>query len=317
MNAVFDQLLAELETGTPIQEGDWSFVPLKTKRRGQIDYLTMLEAVESGLATVAEVNPQGAVADMKVENKGALPVLIPDGLTLMGCRQNRAVNLTILIPAKSTTVIPVSCVEQGRWRPETQTCSPSEMCDPQLRSAMCRQATEELRACRDARADQHSVWEHVSDVLGSAHAQSPTRAYHAAYSAARPREIACPEGATGIATIRDGRICSLDLFDKPATLRKLWPRIVRGTIIPAPHAERRFSEVTDTRRFLATCLSEPQGEFAAIGLGTHHRFGVNGSVAAALVVDGQILHLSAFQGNRTPKTPNSGPQPNPASRRSW
>jgi hypothetical protein len=43
------------------------------------------------------------------------PVLIVDGETLDGAKQNRVVNLTILVPAHGRPVIPVSCAEAARW----------------------------------------------------------------------------------------------------------------------------------------------------------------------------------------------------------
>ena len=39
-----------------------------------------------------------------------------DGEELLGAKQNRIVNLTILVAANSELTIPVSCVEAGRWR---------------------------------------------------------------------------------------------------------------------------------------------------------------------------------------------------------
>ena len=44
------------------------------------------------------------------------PVLLVDGEELIGAKQNRVLNLSILIPAKQRCVIPICCVEAGRWR---------------------------------------------------------------------------------------------------------------------------------------------------------------------------------------------------------
>ena len=62
------------------------------------------------------MNDAGQVSALKVDVKGAVPVLLLDGEELIGAKQNRVVNLTILAPPRRTTVIPVSCVESGRWR---------------------------------------------------------------------------------------------------------------------------------------------------------------------------------------------------------
>ena len=53
--------------------------------------------------------------ELTVENRADLPVLIVDGEELVGAKQNRVANLTMLLPAEKTTIIPVSCVEAGRW----------------------------------------------------------------------------------------------------------------------------------------------------------------------------------------------------------
>jgi hypothetical protein len=61
-----------------------------------------------------EIDEGGSVPELRVQNKSASMILILDGEELVGAKQNRIVNTTILIQGKSTTVIPVSCVEQGR-----------------------------------------------------------------------------------------------------------------------------------------------------------------------------------------------------------
>ena len=43
-------------------------------------------------------------------------VLLYDGEELVGAKQNRILNVAVLAGAKTRLTIPVSCVEQGRWR---------------------------------------------------------------------------------------------------------------------------------------------------------------------------------------------------------
>ena len=74
------------------------------------------EALDAGLARVEEVSEGGSVPELRFTNSAAMPILIVDGEELVGAKQNRVANLTILAPAKTTIRIPVSCVEAGRWR---------------------------------------------------------------------------------------------------------------------------------------------------------------------------------------------------------
>ncbi|MBT8446990.1 MAG: hypothetical protein KJO38_07570, partial [Gammaproteobacteria bacterium] len=90
--------------------------PLLSEQNSPLDYLLLGDAVENGWARVQEVSDSGNVPELRVENKADRPVLIMDGEQLIGAKQNRVANLTLLLPAGKTTVIPVSCVEQGRWR---------------------------------------------------------------------------------------------------------------------------------------------------------------------------------------------------------
>ena len=69
---------------------------------------------------ITEVDTDGSVPELRVGNKYAGMVLIMDGEELVGVKQNRIVNTTIVLPPKSTTVIPVSCAEQGRWSYDTK-----------------------------------------------------------------------------------------------------------------------------------------------------------------------------------------------------
>src|ERR1041385_8152924 len=69
-------------------------------------YTLLEEAIATGAARVTEVGGGGSVPELRFENLGEKPVLLLDGEELIGAKQNRVVNLTILAPAKQIIVIP-------------------------------------------------------------------------------------------------------------------------------------------------------------------------------------------------------------------
>ncbi len=105
----------EVRVGQPLRYKSLSVFPLFTESNGNIDYLLADEAIGEKLLTVEEVSEAGSVPDLLVENKGNTRVLFIEGEELIGAKQNRILNTSILIAAKSKARIPVSCVEQGRW----------------------------------------------------------------------------------------------------------------------------------------------------------------------------------------------------------
>jgi hypothetical protein len=120
--------------------------PLLSSYATAVDYITLDEALTEALIEAVEVDESGSVPELKVINKSPRMILILDGEELVGAKQNRIVNTTILIQADSTTVIPVSCVEQGRWSYESPTFySQKRMMSPGLRAIKARQVHVSVR----------------------------------------------------------------------------------------------------------------------------------------------------------------------------
>ncbi len=115
MEKIIETYLGQAKVGRKQSYKNLAVFPLLSPYAVPADYLTLDEALTGGLIEVAEVSESGSVPKLKVINKAAKMVLILDGEELVGAKQNRIVNTTILVAAQSTTVIPVSCVEQGRW----------------------------------------------------------------------------------------------------------------------------------------------------------------------------------------------------------
>ena len=62
-----------------------------------------------------EVSTEGVVGQVGIKNKSESFVLILDGEAIAGAKQNRISQTTIILNPFSETIIPVNCIERGRW----------------------------------------------------------------------------------------------------------------------------------------------------------------------------------------------------------
>src|SRR4051794_34837622 len=112
--------LPEVRVGTPLSHESLTVFPLFTESASRVDYLLADEAIAAGTVAVEEIGEAGSVPNLLVSNEGDTRVLFMEGEELRGAKQNRVLNTSVLVAARSKTTIPVSCVEQGRWRYRTR-----------------------------------------------------------------------------------------------------------------------------------------------------------------------------------------------------
>ena len=90
---------------------------------------------------------------------------------MVGAKQNRFLNLTILAPAQGEVVIPVSCVEQGRWYDLSEVfCASPRVHFAAGRAAKVASVSECLAEGQGAVSDQSGVW---SDIASKAERMNP------------------------------------------------------------------------------------------------------------------------------------------------
>ena len=68
------------------------------------EYLLLETALEEGLVEIREIGPGASVPELRLVNRAERPVLIVEGEELVGARQNRVVNVTILMAAGADLV---------------------------------------------------------------------------------------------------------------------------------------------------------------------------------------------------------------------
>ena len=117
--------LKALEIGAPIATGPLTVFPLLRADAPPAAYALLDEALDAGLAEVTEISDGGSVPELLFRNKSDRDILLVDGEELVGAKQNRVLNLTILVGAFQEVKIPVSCVEASRWRGAFTALTPS------------------------------------------------------------------------------------------------------------------------------------------------------------------------------------------------
>jgi hypothetical protein len=107
-------LFAGLRLGKALHHKNLTVFPLSWAQPHEPTYILLSRAIDSGQAVVEEVSESGSVPNLAVTNKADRPLLIPEGEILCGAKQNRVVNISVLVAAGVKFLVPVSCVEAQR-----------------------------------------------------------------------------------------------------------------------------------------------------------------------------------------------------------
>ena len=248
--------------------------------------------------TVREVSQAGSIPDLLVQNDGDLPCLILEGTELRGHKQHRMLNATALVGSRSHARIPVSCVEHGRWRSDSQRSISGSHCPPSLRGFLKGSAASPRRGLG---SHQVAFWAEIRRKHRAMGVASTTEDLSAALEAHREKveqvqkQIPYPASANGVAVALGGRLVSIDILDKPVTLEKVWGRVTEGFALDAIENPDAGCEVTFTEVLAAVQRMRrlPWHPVEPVGLGEECRGRDDGMLAGALFCGGVLLHASA------------------------
>ncbi len=290
-----------LRVGPPQISGTLSLFPI-FRDAAALDYVTLAEAQEAKSVEIRELDARGAVSRLAVKNAGALPVLIIDGDVLLGLKQDRVLNTTILVPAQSTLEIPVSCIEAGRWRPRSATARRGDYSvSPGVRAAKLKSMILHARTSGRFDSDQRAIWNEVERYFGTLGVASETHAYSDIERQRRPQiearlaQLKPGDGQSGVLAVVGGKPVSFDLFDKASTLSRFWQGLI-GSYITESLATAPSEASVDVEAATAWIRSLGAGEASvhpAVGMGEVALITGAGHDLNALVVEGVPIHIAA------------------------
>ncbi|PAY19062.1 hypothetical protein CKO51_13085 [Rhodopirellula sp. SM50] len=188
-----------------------------------------------------------------VQNKSDKLVLFLEGEELVGAKQNRVLNTSVLVAAHRKAKIPVSCVEQGRWSHRSTYFGSSGSHSPsKLRRALKGSVSKSLREAKGHASDQRQVWQEEAAFHASHGVHSKTAAMSDAFESFQQRiqsvqsKLGYIEGATGLAVAIGDQVLSLDLFDSPTTCEQVWDRLLTGAIVDSLKLDDLDAKATAT-----------------------------------------------------------------------
>ena len=306
MDETLDQALQSLEISEPVSHGLLHIFPLKGDTHPEQDISLLEGALQAGTLHIEEPHEAGSVPELRVVNEGSLRVLILEGDELIGAKQNRVVNSSVLVAGGSHLTLPVSCVERGRWSYRSWAFSPGTG-SPHLalRRLKTRSVHDSLRRGRGHRSNQRAVWREVDRKARLHKAVSSTHALQDSRSRLSERldvfdKLArdLPEGTSGVVVAIGERLVLLEVLAGPRTFARVFRKLLSGYAFESVGLDRPYGtpDPPAVRRFIEAAAKAAHEEHQAVGAGRDVRIEGDGISGYALLGETGVLHAAAFAG---------------------
>ena len=313
-------ILSALQVGEPTNRNNLSLVPLFSDVQTDPTYKTLAEGLATSTVDVQELENGASVSDILLRNLSDDPVLLFEGEELLGAMQDRILNVSILVSPQTKQVIPVSCVEAGRWHhkerdPRKQKFSvANRMHYARGRALQNSAVSKNLHSSREFRGNQGRTWSDIDEKSARLNVSSESSAADAMYDSTSTKIEKFVESfkhvpdQIGSIFVLDGRVSGLELYSSQATHKQMLPRLVRSYALDAIDSSVSSTESAPTSKkgisngrnkkaaeeFLTRIGNSWTKRFDGVCLGENVRFTDERLTGSALEHEDRVLHLSAL-----------------------
>jgi hypothetical protein len=267
-------------------------------------------AHEKGWVRIKEITASGSVPELMAENLSDELVLLLKGEVLLGAKQNRTVNTTILLAPRTNTVIPVSCVEQGRWFTMSPEFTPSDVfMSGEMRMNMTLSVNENVSATGKYMSNQGQVWGNVRERISAARVASPTSNYGDYAKAQNDRikdymsAFKLQPGATGILGFTNGMLVGCDVIPREEVFSHYFDRLVRSYVLDALHLTPNDKSDPDYKsaaeEFLREIEKAAHSSYPSPGVGESIQIDGSKISGSILTYENAVIHLAMFAINKS------------------
>lgn len=280
-----------------------AIIPLKTPANYGFDVITLKKGFELGLVEVKECETS-TVNTLVVKNNAVTPLLLVDGEEIIGGDQNRIVNATILIEAKSEMKVPVNCTEHGRWGYKHEFKHSNYMANYRTRSA-------KIRASITHSDEQGAVWDAIDVLESKRDFSSPTQAMSESYEDAKADlgefidEFKIEKGQSGVVVIVDGEIKGFEIFLNSDVYSQYHEKIIKSYLIDAKINDNVFAiDMDAVKNTISNALDSKVSKSKNNGLESRFDFKNEEGIGTLYTFEDELIHLSYFTGSEEESNSN-------------
>lgn len=309
MNTALECALKGIQLGAAQSYRNLTIFPILGNGAAGPEYIAMAAALEQGFLKIEEISEGGSVPEAVVTNAAAKPVLLLDGEELVGAKQNRVLNTTILLKPQCKTVINVSCTERGRWSYASREFRDSDvMMARRVRARKNESVAASLVTHREFRANQGAIWDGIEELACMADVCSPTAAMRDVFREKEQDLQPCldafypVDSQRGLVFLIDAAVVGMDFVSRPDVYTRLHGKLVRSYVVDAMPRDTGTAGVPSdqpVRLFIERILTCAESAYPSIGLGTDLRLERPDACGSVLLYEETCIHAAFFA--RTPE----------------
>lgn len=307
MNETIMNFFHSLNLGDVQINENLAVVPVFQSKGKTLKYISLDSGIKKGLVEIKEVNSAGSVPDLLLINNSDDYVFVLHGEELLGAKQNRTVNTSILINKKSNVIIPVSCIERGRWNYVSDKFGSSDYIIPsELKKKSLFAANYSLSRKMGFRADQSEVWEEIDKLSAKAKVVSRTSALHDVqkkfeknYDELTKNIRLLPE-QKGVAVFINNNFQGLEFISRKSVFKAYYEKILKSYAFDAIMSDEKQPNIEPDyclsviREELELVKCKKWYDYKSIGLGFDSRCETEKSAGSILQVDNTVIYFNYF-----------------------
>lgn len=222
------------KAGKLITYGNLALIQIEVKPETTLNFRPGEPEIRSGKLIISESSSNGVVGTLIAENNTDAFLLLTDADVLIGAKQNRVLNKSVLLAPFSKTFLDVSCVERRRWQYTSKDFSAAPtVADHELRKDKAQAIASKMSKTKmtEAQNTQERVWSHIQDKMTTENFESSTESYSdlIRFRISKKEDnfpVCEPEkGCNALAVMLDHNIVCIDIFGTEDSYKHYFPKL--------------------------------------------------------------------------------------------